>query len=442
VTASAQDPLAPGTDAITIARAVSAREVSAEEVVRATVDRLAAHDHLNAVITLCGAEAISRARTRARETGGRLAGVPLVIKDLIDTAGIRTTYASRIHADHVPDRTAPAVAALEAEGAIVVAKANADEFAWGVAGQNPHYGDVTNPHRPGRIAGGSSGGNGAILAAGLAPLALGTDTGGSVRMPAGACGVVGLKPAVGAVSVEGVFPLVPSFDTVGPMARTVADCALAHEVLTGEPAPAPGLDGLRVGVLAGPPDVTGAAPPQRDPRAGQVAALLRELGADVTEVELPVPEADTWPVFHAEAAASHAATFPSRADEYGRTIRAKLAGAQDVDPGVLAGARAALAAWRAAAARLPDVDVLASPTLGVGELPRAGADELEVRLEFSRYTRAFSYLGWPAIAIGELHLAARDARTLLAAALAVEAGGHRATAPLTAGPQGVEEVLA
>jgi aspartyl-tRNA(Asn)/glutamyl-tRNA(Gln) amidotransferase subunit A len=436
-----EDPLAAGADARTVARAVRAGEVTPEEVVAAAVERLAAHDHLNAVITPCADEALSRARARGGATG-RLAGVPLVVKDLIDTAGIRTTYASRIHAAHVPERTAPAVAALEAEGAIVVAKANADEFAWGVAGQNPHYGDVTNPRRPGRIAGGSSGGNAALLAAGVVPLALGTDTGGSVRMPAGACGVAGLKPARGAVSTEGVFPLVPSFDTVGPMANTVADCALAHELLTGLPVPAPGLDGLRVGVLAGPPDVTGSAEPERDARCDAVAALLRELGADVREVELPLPEADTWPVFHAEAAASHAATFPARAQEYGRTVRAKLAAAQDVDPAALAGARAALTTWRAVADRLPDVDVIASPTLGVAELPRAGADELEVRLAFSRYTRAFSYLGWPALAIGELHLAARDASALLAAGLALEAAGVRPTVSLTGGRQELREVHA
>jgi aspartyl-tRNA(Asn)/glutamyl-tRNA(Gln) amidotransferase subunit A len=261
-------------------------------------------------------------------------------------------------------------------------------------------------------------------------------------MPAGACGVVGLKPALGAVPVDGVHPLVPSFDTVGPMARTVADCALAHEVLTGSPAPAPELAGVRIGVLGGPPDVTGAAGAERDARCDAVAEVLRALGADVVEVELPVPRSDTWPVFYAEAAAAHAATFPARAAEYGRTVRAKLEAAQGVDPAVVDGARAALAAWREAAARLPQVDVVASPTLGLAELPRAGVDELEVRLRFSAYTRAFSYLGWPAIAIGELHLGARDAGCLLSAALALEACGLRPDIELTGGPQRVPEALA
>ena len=305
-----------------LAGAVAAGELSPVEAVEEALARIEAARELNAVITVCGEEALARAR---RGVSGRLAGVPLLVKDLIDTAGVRTTYASAIARDHVPARTAPVVAALEAEGAIVVAKGNADEFAWGVTGQNVHWGDVGNPRHPGRIAGGSSGGNGSALAAGLVPLALGTDTGGSVRMPAGCCGVVGLKPPLGAIPVEGVFPLVPSYDTVGPMARTAADCALAYSILTGTPVPQPRLEGLAVGLLCRRPDV---APPQdapaRDERARVHAGMLEELGARVVEVELPAPEADLWPLFHAEAAAAHRATFPSRREEYGPTIRAKL----------------------------------------------------------------------------------------------------------------------
>ncbi len=223
---------------------IAAGAVSPIEAVEDALARIEGQRELRAVITLCGEQALARARGGVR---GRLAGVPLLVKDLIDTAGVRTTYASAIYAEHVPQRTAPAVAALEAEGAIVVGKANADEFAWGTCGQNSFYGDPVNPTAHDRIAGGSSSGNAVALAAGMVPLALGTDTGGSLRMPAAACGVVGLKPALGAVSVDGVFPLVPSFDTVGPMARTVADCALAHSVLTGTPVPEPRIAGLRVG---------------------------------------------------------------------------------------------------------------------------------------------------------------------------------------------------
>jgi hypothetical protein len=158
-----------------------------------------------------------------RALPGPLHGKRLLVKDLIDTAGIRTTYGSQIYADHVPVRTAVAVERLVAAGAVVVGKANLHEFAWGVTSQNPWYGTVRNPTHPGRTTGGSSGGNAAALAAGLCDLGLGTDTGCSVRLPAACCGVVGLKPAWGRIPTEGVFPLCPTFDTVGPMATSVAD---------------------------------------------------------------------------------------------------------------------------------------------------------------------------------------------------------------------------
>jgi aspartyl-tRNA(Asn)/glutamyl-tRNA(Gln) amidotransferase subunit A len=393
----------------------------AEAAVTAALEAIAARPELNAVITVCADEALGRARAGV---SGRLAGVPLLVKDLIDTAGVRTTYASAIHRDHVPARSAPAVLALEAEGAIVVGKANADEFAWGTCGQNVFYGDPVNPRAPDRIAGGSSSGNAVALAAGMVPLTLGTDTGGSIRMPAAACGVVGLKPAHGAVAVDGVFPLVPSFDTVGPMARTVAECALAYAVLTGTEVPPPRLRGLRVGVLAAPPRLApGEAPGARDERAWAYAEPLRALGAEVREVELPVPEGDTWAVFFSEAAAVHADTFPSRRDEYGPGIRAKLDHAQTVTAAEARAGHAALDAWRAAAAREPDVDVVISPTLGMAELPLAGVDELEVRLALSAFTRPFSYLGWPAVAMGERQLAGRDAAVVIGAALALEQAG-------------------
>jgi aspartyl-tRNA(Asn)/glutamyl-tRNA(Gln) amidotransferase subunit A len=347
--------------------------------------------------------------------------VPLLVKDLIDTAGVRTTYGSAIHAGHVPGRTAPAVARLEAEGAIVVGKAALDEYAWGVCGQNAHTGDAVNPRHPGRIAGGSSSGSAVALAAGMVPLALGTDTGGSIRLPAAACEVVGLKPALGAISVEGIHPLAPSFDTVGPMARTVADCALAHSVLTGAPVPELRLAGLRVGLLTRLPDVaTPAGDVVRDERALAFAEELRALGADVRETELPAPDGDTWPVFYAEAGAVHADRFPARADEYGPLIRAKLDVARAVTPAEAEEGRRVLRRWRAVAARQPDVDLVASPALGLPELPPAGVDELTVRLPFSAYTRVFSYLGWPAIAVGPLQLAGRDAATVIGAALALE----------------------
>jgi Asp-tRNA(Asn)/Glu-tRNA(Gln) amidotransferase A subunit family amidase len=193
------------------------------------------------------------------------------------------------------------------------------------------------------------------------------------------------------------------------MARTVADCALAWSVLSGEPVPEPRLDDKRLGKLTHLPSLgeTDAGP--RDPRTD---ALPGE------EVELPVPEADVWPVFYAGAADSHRDTYPSRADDYGPSIRAKLERAVNTTAEDERRARDAMTAWQRVAAHDPDVDVIVSPVLGLPELPAIETPELEFRIPFSAYARPFNFLGWPAIAIGETQLAARDMRTLLEAALA------------------------
>ncbi len=215
-----------------IAAAVTAGELSAEEVTRHHLDRIAAHEHLHTVITLT---ARGRARARAENPPGPLAGVPLLVKDIFDTAGVRTTYGSGIFRDNVPLRSATSVRRLIDAGAIMLGKANLHEFAWGVTSRNRAYGAVVNSARPDRIPGGSSGGNASALAAGLCALGLGTDTGASIRLPAAACGVAGFKPAFGSVPADGLWPLAPSFDHVGPLARTLDDCALAFDVLRGAP---------------------------------------------------------------------------------------------------------------------------------------------------------------------------------------------------------------
>jgi len=174
----------------------------------------------------------------------------LAVKDLFDTAGLATTYGSIVFADHVPERSAEAVTRLEAAGYVNVGKTNLHEFAYGITSVNPHYGTVPNPAFPGRMAGGSSGGSAAALAAGLAEYALGTDSGGSIRIPAACCGIVGFKPTYGLVSLDGVFPLAPSFDHAGPMARSVAECLEMIEVLAEgfEPIALDSLDDLEVGL--------------------------------------------------------------------------------------------------------------------------------------------------------------------------------------------------
>ncbi|MCW2977665.1 MAG: hypothetical protein JWM06_2946, partial [Actinomycetia bacterium] len=287
--------------------------------------------------------------------------------------------------------------------------------AWGVTSQNPWYGTVRNPTHPGRMAGGSSGGNAAGLAAGLCDIEVGTDTGCSVRLPAACCDVVGLKPAWGRISTEGVFPLCPTFDTVGPMATDVADVALMWSALTGDPIPEPRLAGLTVGLLTRPPSVGGPAAAENR-AAEQYVARLEELGATVVETSIPDPPGDTWPLFFHEAGEAHRATFPSRADEYGDNVRAKLEHAQTIDPADADRARESVRRWRA---YRPEVDLYVTPTLGI-EIPPEDADEVEVRLAVSAFLRPFNVLGWAGLAIGDLQFVAPRDEVVLAAGLAWE----------------------
>ena len=349
---------------------------------------------------------------------GPLSGKTLLVKDLIDTAGIRTTYGSKIYADHVPERTARVVQRLVDAGAVVVGKANLHEFAWGVTSQNPWYGTVKNPLHPGRTTGGSSGGNAAALAAGLCDLGLGTDTGCSIRLPSACCGAVGLKPSWGGISMEGVFPLCPTLDTVGPMARTLDDVVLMWSALTYKPVPEPRLAGLTVGVLTRPPSVGDGNRPEENLAAEQYVERLEGLGARCVRAEIPEPEANTWPVFFHEARESHRATFPVRASEYGDNVRRKLELAQSVDADEVAAAYRAVESWRQ---HEPEVDLFVAPVLGI-DLPPEDCDELDVRIPFTAFARPVNLLGWAGLAIGDLQLIAPRDETVLAAGLAWERG--------------------
>jgi aspartyl-tRNA(Asn)/glutamyl-tRNA(Gln) amidotransferase subunit A len=386
--------------ATAVAAGVRRGEIDAAALVRACLAELNTEFTLRAVLSRSPTRAL---RTAKRRPVGALAGVPLLVKDLFDTAGTPTTYGSKIYRNHVPDRTATAVERLEAAGAAVIGKANLHEFAWGLTGQNPHWGFVQNPVRPGRVAGGSSAGNAAALAANLCALGLGSDTGGSLRVPAACCEVVGFKPTHGKVPIDGCFPLAPTFDTVGPIARTVRDCAVAYEVLSGETVPEPAVAGLTIGVLAEVPHLD----------------RLEALGARLVDARLPEPEADITPLFLHECALSHRETFPSRREEYGPDLRQKLDAAFDVRAIDLVRAREALHRWRAQARHEPAVDLLVSPTLGI-QPPPIDVWEPDVRGPLSRNTRPYNYLGWPAIAIGGLQIGGRDDLTVLAAALAWE----------------------
>jgi aspartyl-tRNA(Asn)/glutamyl-tRNA(Gln) amidotransferase subunit A len=261
-----------------VAAAIRARELSPREAVERYLAAIGARRELNAYITVRAEEALAEADTAPP---GPLHGVPVAIKDVIDVAGTRTTAASRLLADNVPARDAAAVARLRAAGAVVLGKLNTHEFAFGATSTSPHFGPVRNPHDLDRIAGGSSGGSGAAAAAGLAAGTLGTDTAGSIRIPACFCGVVGLRPTLGLVPNDGVVPTSWTLDAVGPIARTAEDCALLLEAIAARPIP---LDGevRRVGLVT--PLLERA-----DPR---IAALVEDavagLGATVEPVEPPL----------------------------------------------------------------------------------------------------------------------------------------------------------
>src|SRR5262250_1108680 len=204
-------------------------------------------------------------------------GIRLAVKDLFDTEGLVTTYGSAIFADHVPTTTAEVVRRLEAAGYANVGKTNLHEFAYGVSSQNPHFGTVPNPVAPGRLAGGSSGGSAAAIATGDVELALGTDSGCSIRIPAAWCGVVGFRPTHGLVSVEGCFPLAPSYDVVGPMASSVEGCERLLRVLAPgfEPIELESLEELEVGVAWA--DRADSLVRERVARAAALFPRLREI---------------------------------------------------------------------------------------------------------------------------------------------------------------------
>jgi aspartyl-tRNA(Asn)/glutamyl-tRNA(Gln) amidotransferase subunit A len=319
-------------------------------------------------------------------------GTPVAIKDLLDTAGLTTTYGSSIFADHVPAEDAASVRLLRDAGYAVAGKTNLHEFAYGITSQNAHYGTVPNPRHPGRVAGGSSGGSAAAIAAGDVELALGTDSGGSIRIPAAWCGIVGFKPTYDLVPTDGCFPLAPSYDHVGPMASTVDGCVeLLRALAPGfEPVEVDTLAELRVGV---------AWLEHADPLVAERVRIAAARFPQAAPLDFPLPDPAENQLFAREVADVHRALFPEHADEYGENVRTKIERCFDTTDGEVATALRLRDEYRERCAELIDgYDLLVTPTVAF-VAPPAEVDEREQRRRGILLTYPFDLLGWPALAL-------------------------------------------
>jgi aspartyl-tRNA(Asn)/glutamyl-tRNA(Gln) amidotransferase subunit A len=398
--------------ATTLAALVRTRQVSAREVLDAHIARLEARDP---VLNCFTATTFTRARTEAAkvdakvaagEDPGAFAGVPIAVKNLFDVQGLTTIAGSKILRDAPPAAAdAPLLAKLTSAGALLLGALNMDEFAYGFVTENAHDGPTRNPHDITRIAGGSSGGSAAAVAAGLAAVTLGSDTNGSIRLPAGLCGIYGLKPSYGRMDRHGTFPFVDSFDHLGPFARSTADLALAYDVMQdSDPAGAsPPINPARVATLGGWFEEN-AAPEM----LAAVAAVAHGLGA-TAKVELP------------EAQRARAAAFCISAFEGGQLHKRNLIDRpQDYDPAtrprLLAGAlqpaeviyqAQRLRAWFKVQAHLlfARYDILLAPAtpctaplIGQKTMILGGVD-IPVRPNLGLYTQPISFIGLPVVCV-------------------------------------------
>lgn len=409
-----------------IAARVRAGEVTAEWVTLRALERV--HERnpmLNCFTAVLAEHALEDARRVDRLVGGGadpgpLAGVPFGVKDLFDVAGVVTLAGSKILAGNAPARAdATLVRRLRHAGAVLLGCQNMDEFAYGFTTENAHYGVTRNPHDPARVAGGSSGGSAAAVAAGLVALSLGSDTNGSIRVPASFCGVFGLKPTFGRLPRTGSFPFVHDLDHLGPFARCTRDLASTYDLLQGHDAgdaacakrpaehAAPGLDagvpGLRVGVL-GEWFSEGAS----DDALDAVARVARELGnaASVVLPEARRARAAAFCLTCASGAELHATRLAERAHDFDPATRDRFLAGTLLPATVLAKAQR-LRRWFAAAAQqlFTRVDILLAPATPVvaplvgQKTLRLGGIEVPARPNIGLYTQPISFIGLPVVSV-------------------------------------------
>lgn len=383
---------------------------SGQTTVRGLVDRALdaaerEQPRLNAFMTITTGAARERAAQLdamlARgEDLGPLHGIPIAHKDCFLTRGVRTTDGSKVFRDWVPDRDAEVVERLAAAGMVMIGKTGLHEFTYGISNINPHYGPVRNPHDPTRVSGGSSGGSGAAVAARIVPAATGTDTGGSIRIPASFCGCVGLKPTFGRISREGVMALGPSQDHVGPLAGSVADCALLYGVMAGVQVAEvrPEVEGLRIGLPENyfweelDPGVRLAA-------RGAVQ-VIAALGAKPREMQMP--EAAELNGLARQTLLYEAArtlrAHSTQSEDFGADVWAMLELGRKIPDAEFAQDQARRRELAESAGRMwKDLDLVLFPTTPMVAYPIETDQDLRPRA--TRLTRIFNLLGWPALSL-------------------------------------------
>jgi aspartyl-tRNA(Asn)/glutamyl-tRNA(Gln) amidotransferase subunit A len=406
------------------AELLHSQRVSSVDLTRACLERIERWNPvLNAFITVT-AETALREAARADEEirrsvyRGALHGIPIALKDLIDTAGVRTTAASAVYETRIPDRDATVVRRLREAGAVILGKLNLHEFAYGGSGVISHFGPVRNPWDPARATGGSSSGSAAAVAAALCLAAVGTDTAGSIRLPASLCGITGLKPTYGLVSAAGVVPLCWSYDHVGPMTRTALDAAILLDAIAGydpeDPtsaripfSPTASAIGdlpskVRLGVTTDVFEIDLAPEVERVYREG-LDALAKLLGSSPAKVAVPIEKSNLVRV--AEPYAYHEPLLEKNADLYQPPTLQRIRSGEGISATKYLEARRELELLRRASLGLfEQVDVVATPTVAclpfpIDELVNHPAELRSRELRMLRNTRHFNTLGWPAISI-------------------------------------------